>query len=256
MKQYKAYCFDLDGTVYRGKEGIESSIRFIQQLQKEKIDYFLVTNNSSKTPSQLQEVLANMGLDVPTYRIYSSALITAKYVKQHFQNAAIYMIGSDGLRFALENEDIKIVDTDDVTPDVVVMGIDRTIDYMKLAKACLAVQKGAKLIGTNEDIKFPTEFGFLPGNGSLVRLVANVGSVDPIFIGKPQPAMLQVIQEEYGYQKEEMVMIGDNYDTDILLGIRFGCDTIHVNTGVTSTEDVLKKEWKPTYCVENLDEIN
>ena len=126
---------------------------------------------------------------------------------------------------------------------------------MKLANASVAVQNGAKLIGTNEDIKFPSEYGFLPGNGSFVRLVANVAGVEPVFIGKPSPVMLEVIQDEYGLPKEEMVMIGDNYDTDILCGIRFGCDTIHVNTGVTSTEMVMKKEVKPTYCVEDLDEV-
>ena len=39
---------------------------------------------------------------------------------------------------------------------------------------------------------------------------------------------LDFIQQENGFRKEEMVMIGDNYDTDILAGIRFGIDTIHV----------------------------
>ena len=38
-----------------------------------------------------------------------------------------------------------------------------------------------------------------------------------------------------------MVMVGDNYDTDIQAGIRFGIDTIHVEGGVTSREEVLVK---------------
>ena len=254
MKQYRAYCFDLDGTVYRGTEGIESAIRFIQELQHNNIDYFLVTNNSSKTPSQLQKALDKFGLDVPEERIYSSALATAKYVKQHYHDAKIHVIGSDGLFHAMKEEGFEI-NVEELNPEVVVMGIDRTIDYMKLSKAAVAVQNGAQLIGTNEDMKFPSEMGFLPGNGSFVRLVANVASVEPVFIGKPSPVMLQVIQDEYGYRKDEMVMIGDNYDTDILCGIRFGCDTIHVNTGVTSTDQVLQKELQPTYCVENLDDL-
>lgn len=49
-------------------------------------------------------------------------------------------------------------------------------------------------------------------------------------------------------------MVGDNYDTDILCGINFGCDTIHVNTGVTPTEQVRLKEQQPTYVVNSLDE--
>ena len=253
MRKYKAYCFDLDGTVYRGKKGIDSAIRFIHHLQKEQLEYFFVTNNSSKTPEQLQQVLADMGIDTPTNRIYSSALTTAKYIAQNFKDADVFMIGSDGIRTALESEGLNLVDTDDARPDVVVMGMDRTNDYMKLVKASLAVQAGAKLVGTNEDIRFPSELGFLPGNGSFVHLVANVAQVEPTFVGKPSPVMLEIIQQEYGFEKEDMVMIGDNYDTDILCGIRFGCDTIHVNTGVVSTELVLQKKLQPTYCIEELE---
>ena len=56
----------------------------------------------------------------------------------------------------------------------------------------------------------------------------------PIYIGKPEPYMLEFIQQQRGYRKEEMIMVGDNYDTDIQAGIRFGIDTIHVAGGVTS----------------------
>ena len=251
MKRYKAYCFDLDGTVIRGKTGIESAVRFIHQLQAEGIEPFYVTNNSSKTREKLQQGLRAVGIEAPLAHIYSSALTTAKYIAQHYQHANVQMIGSDGIRAALLAEGIELSDEQ---PDVYVMGIDRGIDYSKLATACVAVQNGAKLIGTNEDVKFPTEAGFLPGNGSFVRLVANVAGVEPVFIGKPSPVMLQVIADEFGLSKEEMVMIGDNYDTDILCGINFGCDTIHVNSGVTPTEVVRLKDKQPTYFVEKLGE--
>lgn len=253
MKRYKAYCFDLDGTVYRGSEGIQSAIRFIQHLQKDAIDCFFVTNNSSKTSLQYYEALKEMGLHVLPQSIYSSALATANYVKRNFPNGNVQLIGSEGLRNAFQTEQITM--TDDLNPDVVVMGLDVELNYEKLTKVCLAVQNGAQLIGTNEDIKFPTEKGFVPGNGSLVRLVANVTSVEPLFMGKPSPVLLEMIQKDHGFSKDEMVMIGDNYDTDIMSGFRFGCDTIHVNTGVTRTEIVKTKEKLPTYCVESLEDL-
>lgn len=254
MKRYKAFCFDLDGTVYRGNEPIESAVRLIQRLQEEKKHYFFVTNNSSKTPEQIKEKLSEMGLEVPIDSIYSSSFLTAKYVKDHFPDAKVYFIGSTGLYDALVSENITI--SNDENADVVVMGIDRTITYEKLAKVSLVLQKGAKaLIGTNEDMKYPTEHGYVPGNGSFVNLVAHVAGVQPIFIGKPSPIMLESIQQQYGFKKEEMLMIGDNYDTDILSGIRFGCDTVHVNTGVTKKEEVEQKDIKPTYIVNNLDEF-
>ncbi|MBB5148564.1 MULTISPECIES: TIGR01457 family HAD-type hydrolase [Ureibacillus] len=252
MKHYRAYCFDLDGTVYRGKEVIPTAIQFIHQLEDKQLDYFFVTNNSSKTPSQIKQTLQQFGLNVSEKQIYSSSLVTAKYVKKHFGQAKVFVIGQDGIRYALQQEGIDIVEEN---PDVVVMGIDRKIDYEKLTKACIAVQNGATLIGTNEDIKFPTEKGFHPGNGSFVKLVSQVSNVEPMFMGKPSPVMLEMIQQEYGYNKNEMLMIGDNYDTDILCGIRFGCDTVHVNTGVVNTEKVKEKGVQPTYCINDLSEF-
>ena len=47
-------------------------------------------------------------------------------------------------------------------------------------------------------------------------------------------------------------MVGDNYETDIMSGINSEIDTIHVQTGVTSFEELKEKEKKPTYSIENL----
>lgn len=252
MRTYKAYCFDLDGTVYRGKEGIATAVAFIHRLQAAHIEPFYVTNNASKTREQLQQALKDIGIDAPLEHIYSSALATAKYVAQHHQGAKVQMIGTEGLHKALQDEGIEIVEVD---ADIFVMGIDRELTYNKLMAASIAVQQGAKLIGTNGDVKFPNEDGFAPANGSFVNLVANVAGVEPLYVGKPSPLMLQVIAQEHHVEKEDMVMVGDNYDTDILCGIHFGCDTIHVNTGVTPTEIVIKKPWQPTYLVDNLSKL-
>lgn len=252
MSFYKAYCFDLDGTIYRGKAGIESAVQFVHYLQAQQIEPFYVTNNSSKTREMLQLLLKDIGIEAPLEHIYSSALATAKYVAKVCPDKMANVVGEQGLRLALEQEGIQITKEQSA---VLVMGIDRQITYEKLVEASAYVQNGAQLIGTNGDIKFPNELGFTPGNGSFVHLVANVAGVEPTFVGKPSPVMLQIIAEEHGYDKHEMVMIGDNYDTDILCGIHFGCDTIHVNTGVTRTEIVKQQAKVPTFCVENLREL-
>lgn len=49
------------------------------------------------------------------------------------------MIGEEGLETALEDEGHRL--TEEAT-EVVVMGIDREINYEKLAKAALAVRSG------------------------------------------------------------------------------------------------------------------
>lgn len=247
------YLFDLDGTVYRGSTGIESAVSFIHQLQAAGNEPFYLTNNSTMTREQLQAKLAKIGIDAPVSHIYSSALATVKFVEANYSSATVRVVGADGIRGAFADAGFTVVEAGQA--DVLVMGMDRQMTYEKLAELCIVVQQGAVLIGTNEDVRFPSEEGFIPGNGSLVNLVANVSRVEPIFIGKPSPVMLELIASDHSLSKNEMVMVGDNYDTDILCGIRFGCRTIHVNTGVTPRAEVEVRKEQPTICVESLAEF-
>ena len=55
-----------------------------------------------------------------------------------------------------------------------------------------------------------------------------------------------------GLNKSEVAMVGDLYDTDIMSGINVGIDTIHVQTGVTTYEEIQTKEVPPTYSIADL----
>ncbi|MFJ7935726.1 TIGR01457 family HAD-type hydrolase [Sporosarcina sp. NPDC096371] len=253
MQHYKAICLDLDGTVYRGTEPIPEAVSFIASAQQRGINPFFITNNSSMTRSQLQEKLAAFGIKTEGNRIMTSAIAVAKYCKENYSGASVLMVGEKGLEDALVSEGIELVVDN---PDVVIMGIDRDITYAKLSAACLAIRAGAHFIATNADKAFPNEKGLVPGNGSFVKLVEAATGKTAIFVGKPESHMLGFIQQENGYCKEEMIMVGDNYDTDIQAGIRFGIDTLHVAGGVTSKEEVLLKEQQPTYHFQTLAEWN
>ena len=250
---YKAICLDLDGTVYRGIEPIPEAVQFIANAQKSGVEPYFITNNASMTQFQLQEKLAAFGIKADRNRIMTSAIAAAKYCRKMYASASVKMIGETGLEKALEAEGIRLTDEN---PDVVMMGIDRGVTYAKLADACLAIREGAHFIATNGDKAIPSERGLLPGNGSFVTLMESATGKTPIYVGKPEPYMLEFIQQQGGYRKEEMIMVGDNYDTDIQAGIRFGIDTLHVAGGVTSHEDLLTKEQQPTYHATTLMDWN
>ncbi|GKV56936.1 haloacid dehalogenase [Sporosarcina sp. NCCP-2222] len=227
MDKYKAVCFDLDGTVYRGKEAISEAVELIDALGRRGTAPYFVTNNSSMTARQLQAKLASLGIQAEEDHIMTSAIAAAAYCKEHFDGASVMMIGEEGLRAALV-----------------------------VAEACLAIRAGAGFVATNGDKAFPTERGLVPGNGSFVKLMEFATDVVPVIVGKPEPHMLHFIQQQGGYQKGEMVMIGDNYETDIEAGLRFGIDTIHVEGGVTSRETVLQAAKQPTHLFATLADWN
>ncbi|WP_041091037.1 TIGR01457 family HAD-type hydrolase [Jeotgalibacillus soli] len=251
MKDYKGYLIDLDGTIYRGSEKIEEAVHFVQQLNAKGIPYLFVTNNSSKTPEQVAEHLK--GFDVPATKdqVFSSAMATAAYIADEKEGASVYMIGGDGLKLALQEKGMTIITE---SPDYVVVGLDREITYEKLAFACLAVRGGAKFISTNGDIALPTERGFLPGNGSLTSVITVSTETNPVFIGKPEAIIMEQALAVLGLPKEDVIMVGDYYDTDIMAGINVGMDTLMVHTGVTTPEALRDKTIQPTYAIHSLAE--
>ncbi|WP_339228646.1 TIGR01457 family HAD-type hydrolase [Oceanobacillus sp. FSL K6-2867] len=251
MKRYKGYLIDLDGTMYRGTEEIEGAKEFISELHQKEIPYLFVTNNSSKTPEDVVNKLNTMGIKAAPSQIVTSALAAANYIQSIKEKARCFVIGEAGLLDALETKGVIITDTD---CDFVVMGIDRQITYEKYTKACLAIRKGAKLIATNGDVALPTERGLLPGNGALVSVVSTSTGEKPLFIGKPETIIMEEALKLIGLTKDEALMVGDNYQTDISAGIRAGLDTLMVFTGVTPFEDLEAFEVAPTYYVHQLTE--
>ncbi|MGO1560040.1 MAG: HAD hydrolase-like protein, partial [Ruoffia tabacinasalis] len=55
-------------------------------------------------------------------------------------------------------------------------------------------------------------------------------------------------------EKSKVLMIGDNYDTDIMAGMNMDMDTLLVLTGVTVREDLEMIQKQPTYTIESLSE--
>ncbi|CAK6479033.1 TIGR01457 family HAD-type hydrolase [Peribacillus castrilensis] len=250
MKSYKGYLIDLDGTMYRGTEQIAEAAGFINDLRKRDIPYLFVTNNSSRTPAQVADKLRSIGISTEDDQVFTTSMATANYIAEQKKGASVYVVGEEGIIEALKEKGMKLVEEH---PDYLVMGIDRGVNYEKLSKACLAVRNGAVFISTNGDIAIPTEQGLLPGNGSLTSVVSVSTQVQPIFIGKPESVIVEQALRVLGVPKEETIMVGDNYDTDILAGINAGIDTLLVHTGVTTKERLKQYKEQPTHVVDTLD---
>lgn len=250
MKKYAGYLIDLDGTMYKGSERIEAASDFVKKLVNAGIPYLFVTNNSSRTPTQVAEKLREFDIPAEENLVFTTSQATANYIYEQKNDATVYVIGEEGILQAIEEKGLKFAGED---ADFVVCGIDRGITYEKLAVGCLAVRNGAKFISTNGDIAIPTERGLLPGNGSLTSVIAVSTQTKPTFIGKPESVIMEQALKVLGTRKEETLMVGDYYDTDILAGLNAGMDTLLVHTGVTTKELLTGYDRKPTYAIDSLE---
>ncbi len=249
---YKGYLIDLDGTIYRGKERIPAGERFIQRLQARKLPYMLVTNNTMRTPEMIQEMLASQfNIQTSLRTIYTATLATVDYMNDMNRGKTAYVIGEVGLKSAIEEAGYR---EDKKNPAYVVVGLDRQLTYDMVATATLAIQRGAIFIGTNPDLNIPTEKGLVPGAGSIQALLEAATRVKPIIIGKPEAVIVNNALEHLGVSRREAIMVGDNYLTDIMAGIKNDVATLLVTTGFTKAEEVASLPTQPDHVLFSLDE--
>ena len=190
-------------------------------------------------------------VETPIETIYTATLATVDYLNDKNLGKKVYVIGDVGLKQAIA-EAGYVEDTDN--PDYVVVGLDWEVDYEKLSIATLAIQKGAHFVGTNPDLNIPTERGLMPGAGSIITLIEVATRVKPVYIGKPNAIIMEKAVEHLGLPREEVIMVGDNYLTDIRAGIDNGIPTLLVTTGFTKPEEVPGLPIQPDYVLSSLAE--
>ena len=250
---YQGYIIDLDGTMYKGTKRIPAAARFIKRLQENNKEILFVTNNSTRTPEFVaQNLTENHGINVTANNVYTTAIATADYLDQIAgSKRKVYVVGESGLRKALASRNFEITDQ---SPDYVVVGLDSEVTYEKLATAVLLIRAGATFIGTNSDSNLPNQRGMVPGAGSIVKLVEYATQKKPIMIGKPESIIMAMALKRSGLDKNQVVMVGDNYHTDIQAAINFGIDSLLVYSGLSTKEDVAKQKIQPTHQVDSLDD--
>jgi 4-nitrophenyl phosphatase len=242
------FIFDLDGVIYEGSQPLPHSIETLCSLQKlgKKIAFF--TNNATQTPKNFAMKVSSMGFKCSEEQIFTSAFVCGKALgAKYARGSRAFVIGEEGFIVALENEGFKCINKDNkfeqiiedekTTSDIVAVGLDRTVSYLKFAAASQLIARGAHFYASNTDATLPDVHGFLPGAGSLVSFMRTATGKEPLAVfGKPDPEGIYQILKRFNTPKEKAVMIGDRYNTDIMCGKNAGINTALALTGVMTGE--------------------
>ncbi len=252
-EQHDVLLLDLDGVVYVGAAPVPWAVEGIRSAAEQGVRSMYVTNNASRTPHDVAEHLRTFGLDVEPADVVTSAMAGASLLSERVPVGPVLAVGGEGVSWALRDK--GFVPTADFDGDTVAVlqGYGPTVGWRDLAEATFAVRAGLPWIATNLDFTFPTARGPAPGNGSLVRLVADVAGRQPDAIaGKPQPALLQEAIRRSDAQRP--LMIGDRLDTDIAGGSRLGIPTLLVLTGIADLAQgrAAQGDECPTHVAEDL----
>ncbi len=252
MEKRKSILTDMDGVLVLGREPVPGAPEFITRLLDEGRRFMVLTNNSLYPPAILQHRLKRIGLEIPEDRIHTSALATAQFLRTQHPRGSAYVIGEEGLHEALE--DIGYTFTDRVA-DYVVLGETTDYSFDRITSAVRLILGGARFLATNPDVNGPGEGGIVPATGAVAAMIQSATGVAPYFIGKPNPLMIRTALRRLGEHSENAIMIGDRMDTDILIGIESGLETVLVLTGVTSRDMVERFPYRPTRIVDSVADL-
>jgi len=248
----KAFICDMDGVIYHGDRLLDGVKEFVDWLYATDKRFLFLTNSSERSPRELVQKLARLGISVEPEHFYTSALATASFLATQRPGATVYAIGEHGLINALYDRGLSM---NDRNPDYVVVGETRTYSYEKIEKAVQLVLGGARLIGCNPDLTGPAESGIVPATGALVAPIELATGRKAYFVGKPNPLMMRHALHQLGCRREETAIVGDRMDTDIIAGIESEIETVLVLSGVTRREDLSTFPYSPHHVLKNVGEI-
>ncbi len=225
----EVWVIDLDGVIWLGDKPIPGAADAVARLQASGLTVVFATNNSSLTRAGNEAKLARHSIDA-TGAVVSSAMAASSLVEP---GETVLVCGGEGVHEAMAAQGVNIVNGGPA--DAVVVGWTPEFDFEMLTRACQAIHRGARLIGTNSDATLPGAENLRPGCGSLVAAVATAGGVEPIFAGKPHQPLATYIQETFG---RSGIVVGDRVDTDGEFARTLGFEFALVLSGVVSEADL------------------
>ncbi len=248
VSKYKVVFFDAFGVLknYKGLiPGIENTFNY---MHEKGIDYFILTNDASRSPQQLAERYQKLGISrISEDKIVSSGMLAKEYLRLKVKKGSVAYLGTEQSAHYIETNDLKTVpisklnldDMDEISALVFLddEGFDWNHDINKVVN--LLRLRNIPAIVANTDYAYPvTKLEVAIAVGSLADMVENIVGKKFIRFGKPDAQMFNFALEHAlsnGTQvrKEDILMVGDTLITDIIGGNKFGLDTVLVLTGNT-----------------------
>lgn len=255
LTKKRLWLFDMDGTIYKDENLFKGTLELLLTIKLQGGRYVFITNNSSKSVPDYVKKVNELGIQAEADNFFTSAQAAVLWLERNFPGAKVYCQGTKSLIHELKSAGINV--TEKVEPvDAVLVGFDTELTTAKIRNTCeILSTQDATYIATNPDWVCPVSFGFIPDCGSICAMIRNATGKWPVFIGKPEPTMVNIVREKFSYSAGETVVVGDRLYTDIATGLNAGVTAICVLTGEATVNEIEKGDIKPTLTFQSVKEI-
>ncbi len=254
------YLIDIEGTIVKDKSfvPIDGAINWLNSLESQERRFVLVSNNTTHRPIDLLGVLRNSGFNVQEENLVTCVSAAVNWLKTKKIKSCL-VIGSAQLRAFLNENGIETKE-DDKT-EAVLVGLDTSLDYLKLKIATNALVKNkAYLLALHENRVYKDEKGELsPSVGAVVKALEYISQKRAMVFGKPNPTFFREVLKKLKAKPGECTMISDDPLSDLLGAKKLGMKTVFVTSGKYKDVEILKslnKKFHPDLICQNISQVN
>ncbi|MEJ2552602.1 MAG: HAD-IA family hydrolase [Gammaproteobacteria bacterium] len=267
IERYSVLLLDAYGVLVHGGGALPGAATFVERLKRSGKPYFILTNDAAKLPATAAARYRSFGLDIEPERIISAGILLKDYfAAQGLAGKRCQVLGpADSVRY------VEMAGGEAVTPgedfDVLVVADESGFPFLETVDTVLSSlfaridrHLPPELILVNPDLIFPTAaagFGLAAGSIALILEAAlhlrypDRNELRFTRLGKPHPWAFEAALQRVG--SRDMVMIGDQLETDIRGANAFGIDSALVTGGVSGAALTLSPGGpRPRYVVESL----
>jgi HAD superfamily hydrolase (TIGR01459 family) len=270
LDRYDRFLLDSFGVLVDGRGALPGAAELIAELGRRGKRYLIVTNDASRRSVTNSARYRRFGLDVPADRFLGSGdLIAPHFAARGLAGARCLVLGTDDSRQLVTEAggQVRAIDAAGEYDAIVVCDDDgfHFLDGLNAALSVLfrAFDAGRELhlILPNPDLIYPAggdTFGFTSGAVALLleaALARRYPDRPPRFerLGKPHPPLYEEARRRLDGDGE-LLMIGDQLETDIAGALGCGIDAALLANGVTRWQERQPTggEVLPTYILESL----
>jgi HAD superfamily hydrolase (TIGR01458 family) len=228
----RAVLFDMDGVLYNSEDPIRGAAETLAWLRERQVPYLFVTNTTSRGREALTEKLARFGIPVSPSEIMTPCEAAADWLRSQ-DTGSVALFLRPGARAAFEGLDCLPDDAESGARYVVIGDLASAWDFRTLNRAfrLLHANPATTLIALGMTRYWKAADGISMDVAPFVAALENASRRDALVFGKPSAAFFHAAAERLGFPCGEILMVGDDIESDIAGAQSAGMQTALVRTG-------------------------